>query len=592
MTKLLRACLLVVLVACSAATLGQPLQESWVPGPTTVVSDVWHPWYEIKSDPENPNSLLICGTKWDTKINTLLGFVYSSSDGGKTWQTALEDRRSPWVSEHSCAFGPKHRAYFVSEASHVIDGEAHHELGTTRLYVSTDSGQHWTQGLDTGWADFSTSAVSRTSGRLFTFFHDASTLDPVRESGSNVGLLIFPADGKAVNGPILSRAIQDLNYRGAYPSDAVALKSGAVVALYQAMNVSQTEGYLALIHADDSPTPTLETRVISRTILGKSCDSIDRGSMAYDPDRDRLFVVYGDGCEKGPIMLASSEDEGRTWTKGVPIANIEKPEREIECPSLVVGQSGTLGLLWEEGWFSGKWLFSTIRDGKLTEPPTELSHGQSKLEIGHDSIWLQIAQSNTTMSGYSRIRSSITLNVVGILNDVWREEGLVAIGDKLLAIWSSGDRNGMRLYSATLAHSGSGKPNDDKSQGAKEADVTDRTAILFGGFQRFDNRTGTLDVCMTLRNNSGEPLRAPVKLEATGIRSSVGAISILNASNRVQGEGATWDISTSLTGDRIPPHATSNPFCFSFHVEVSPEMSASPALPNLLTLGLAVLANR
>ena len=25
----------------------------------------WHPWYEIKADPEDPKNLIICGTKWD-----------------------------------------------------------------------------------------------------------------------------------------------------------------------------------------------------------------------------------------------------------------------------------------------------------------------------------------------------------------------------------------------------------------------------------------------------------------------------------------------------------------------------------------------
>src|SRR2546428_12711183 len=102
----------------------------------SIVGPGWHPWYEIKVDPEDQNKMIICGTKWDAVQNSLLGVVYASSDAGVTWHTALEDRSSLWVTEHSCAFGRDHRAYFVSEASKVVDGQLHHELGTTRLFVS------------------------------------------------------------------------------------------------------------------------------------------------------------------------------------------------------------------------------------------------------------------------------------------------------------------------------------------------------------------------------------------------------------------------------------------------------------------------
>src|ERR1700730_9401623 len=124
------------------------------------VSDGWHPWYEAKVDPEDLRNLIICGTKWDARRNAPFGFVYNSKDGGITWQTALEDRSSAWVTEHSCTFGPGHAAYFISEAAKMVDGVMHHELGTSRLYVSTNGGISWSESIQTGWADYSTSAVS------------------------------------------------------------------------------------------------------------------------------------------------------------------------------------------------------------------------------------------------------------------------------------------------------------------------------------------------------------------------------------------------------------------------------------------------
>ena len=89
----------------------------------------WYPWYQVAADPTDPERLIVCGSKWDAKDNALYGFVFSSLDGGQSWHTALEDKNSTWVSEQSCAFGVNGKAYFVSEASKVIDGSPHHDVG-------------------------------------------------------------------------------------------------------------------------------------------------------------------------------------------------------------------------------------------------------------------------------------------------------------------------------------------------------------------------------------------------------------------------------------------------------------------------------
>src|SRR4030088_3096004 len=83
----------------------------------TTVADGLHLWYEIKADPEDSAKLIICGTKWDALANPPFGFVYFSADAGRTWQNVLEDRSSAWVTEHSCAVGAHHPAYFFSHSA-------------------------------------------------------------------------------------------------------------------------------------------------------------------------------------------------------------------------------------------------------------------------------------------------------------------------------------------------------------------------------------------------------------------------------------------------------------------------------------------
>jgi hypothetical protein len=554
----------------------------------------WHPWYETKVDPENSDNLLVCGTRWDAQLNTPLGFVYASSDRGKTWRGALEDRSSAWVTEQSCAFGPKHRAYFISEASKVIDGKAHHELGTTRLYISSDAGSNWTESVKTGWADWSTSAVSLGSGRLYTFFNAYTAADPARNLGSSVGLLIFSPDGKSVSGPFFLPSVQSLGYQGTYPSGAVSLKSGTVVTLWYGqrlgpvgMNVD-----LNIVRADDSPQPRLVSANITGANGTSDCLGFNQGSLAYDPQQSRLFVLFVEGCTEKRIMLTSSDDEGRTWSKGAAIADTTNSLTNFANPSLVVARTG-LAVLWEEGEASGHWFFSGIQDRKLVGPAIEVSSNARKQGLSNDSLlsWTEFSHTSSTLNRTNPPEGLIELNVHNDGSTVWRGNGLLSLGDEFLAVWPSENDRGTELQSAGLSHANS-------SQGGRSGkppgigDVTEHSVILYGGRQDFDVTTSTLTVCLVLRNRASQPMRVPIKLEAKEITSSIGSVTIMNATNGVAGEGAVWDVSHSLTGDQIPSGASSNPFCLAFHLEPSSAEPASAEPESLLKLRMQVLASQ
>jgi hypothetical protein len=547
----------------------------------------WHPWYETKADPEDSRNLIICGTKWDGQRNSPFGFVYVSGDSGANWQIALEDRNSAWVTEHSCAFGPHHRAYFISEASKVVDGELYHHLGTTRLYVSTDGGWHWKEEIKTGWADFSTSAVSSLTGKLYTFFH-WSTGKGEPDGNHNVGLLVFSHDGRRMSGPFFDSTIQRLGYSGIYPSDAIALKSGAVVTLYRGVTQGPmgSEGDLGIIGASPSLKPSLVHATIAHTILGRDCINTDEGSLAYDAKQNRLFVLYVDGCKDTRIMLAFSDDEGRTWTKGQSVVDPQHANQRVVCPSLVASADGVLGLLWKDGRFSGRWLFSRIQGQKLLEP-TELSHDSEKHEVSEDSLWTVIDQWNDADAA-PEPEPSIKLKIRSEQNVVWRGKGLIAVGDKVLAVWPLSSNEGKGLYAGTLGPKGS--VLSEASTGvANLVDVTRQTVMLYGGMQRFDRFTKALKVCLALENRGDKAIKVPIKLEVSDIRSPLGAVSILDSRNDLARLGALLDISDSVTG-YLAPNSSSNPFCLSFRLEIPPKDSSLQAGDKLLSLKMKVLA--
>ena len=549
------------------------------------VASGWHPWYELKIDPEDSEKLLLCGTKWDTHTNTPFGFVDASSDQGKSWANVLEDRSSAWVTEQSCAFGPEHRAYFISEASKVIDGTAHHELGTTRLYVSRDAGRTWKETLRTGWADWSTSAVSLRSGRLFTFFNGYTAADSSKKRGSSVGLLMYSPDGSAVSGPFFVPSIVKRNYQGAYPSAAVALRTGTVVALWYGMRLgaSGVQADLNVVRVADALPPVLTSVSISAL---KRCAMFNQATLAYDSHRDRLFVLYLAGCEEKQILLASSDDEGRTWSKSSLVAEVQGPFAGFSHPSLVA-EKDRLVVLWEAGDGSSNWFLSTIEGGTLVSS-MRLSSAKDVANVSSKSLLTSI-ENSPSFSQHSS-PNSIQLNVRNEAEAVWRVNGLSRVDEQILAVWPSDSDQGAELWFGTVSSARSVQ-KADASHVSRMRDVTEDSIILYGGTQDFDGGSTSLTVCLTLKNAGTRSLTVPIELRAESIASTAGPISITNSSNGVTGTGATWDISNSITGDRIPPRATSNPFCLTFRL--NPDASAHRAAKpqSLLSLALRVFSS-
>jgi len=556
------------------------------------VATGWHPWYEVKVDPEDPMKMIVCATEWQARKNVPFGVVYASSDAGKTWSTVLQDTSTSWVTEHSCAFGHRHLAYFVSEASKVIDGETHHDQGTTRLFVSADGGLHWAQTIATGWADYSTSVVNSVSGRLYTFF----TSWPRTRDERTIGLLVFSSDGKAVSGPFFDSASQaSFNY-SVFSSHAVALKSGTVAVLYYGKRLIH-DGWtadLGVLRAGQGPEPRMESTVIAHPAADQrnNCDTLSDNSLAYDAKRNRLIVAYVEGCKsRASIMLAFSDDEGQTWTKGVVLIKSSTVTDGLYSTSLIAMPGDALGLLWQEGENrrSGRWLFSIVRQGGELEPPVELSQGSVRYEVSSDSLRTSINQAGR-VSSLDMPEASTVVNVFSELNTVWRSIGLVATGDSVLAVWQTGRSTGVHLNAALLSHSnGTPIPQSGDTKEEPNIDVTRQTAVIVDS-QQFDRASGTLRLCLAIANRGDTAIRVPINLELQEIRSAVAKVSVADATNGMTDTGAMWNLDSIITGDRLPPRTTSNPFWVAFKLTLPPRDSPSPEAVRLLILRLKVMA--
>jgi len=194
-------------------------------------------------------------------------------------------------------FRSKHMAYFISEAQ-----DSKLELGTTRLFVSTDSGQHWSEAAKTAWADFRTQqSVPLWPALRFLPGDRRPEYDQPNWTYGSLGLVIFSPDGKKIAGPFLDSAMAAARYEGVYPTNAISLRSGAVVALYFARTTipSGWKTVMGIVRADSAMAPILETTDISQSILKNptECFNFLDGSLTYDPEDNKLIIVYMDGCK-------------------------------------------------------------------------------------------------------------------------------------------------------------------------------------------------------------------------------------------------------------------------------------------------------
>jgi hypothetical protein len=573
----------------------------------------WYPWYEIAASPTDANQLIVCGTRWDVRSNAFYGFVYSTSDSGKTWSAALEDTSSSWVTEQSCAFGADDRAYFVSEAAEVVDGVPSYKGGTTRIYVSGDAGRTWAEGARTAWADYSASAVDTRPGpgqnRLYTFFHDfvagapESTGGGVKATGSRVSVIAFKAGERRVESPIVNSKTRALEYLGSYPQKAFLLKDGSLLALcFARLKTSgSVDELIVAVRLDKNRVVLSDPISIVRSPIndGQACYPSDFAA-AYDPWRDRVVVAYpafeNGQCE---FVLKTSLDGGMKWSNAQRIKPPETMSQSFHSPAMAFGRGGILGLIWRDEPLSDCWYFSaSSSDGETFSAAEPLSDCFEKRKVSLVETGASLRMrgtvrvdappaSGTPLSG----QRVLGLHLLDSRNRVYRNTGsLLSTADGVFhAVWIEAGHGEGELRTAAVTAGDSAErvlpalPVLD--DGAR--DVTQDMALLYGGDQHYDISSRTLAVSVVLKNKSDRAVKAPLFIKALSLKSELPQLKIANASNRLSGPGARWDLTTVVPNGVLEAGATTRPFTLIFKL---PDSAAPVREIDLLSLEIRVFA--
>jgi hypothetical protein len=542
------------------------------------------------------------------KDNAFYGFLYSSSDGGKSWHVALEDKSTTWVTEQSCAFGVSGKAYFVSEASRVVDGQPHHDEGTTRMFVSNDAGGTWGEAAKTRWADYSSSVVDVNPGahqnQLYTFFNTAGFDTPTPEGekldrpGTRIGLITFKDGDEQVEGPIVNRTMDGLGYKwGSFPQKVFLLRDGSLLCIFYAVHKAEkgSELVFGAIRTNRDRDQLAAPVIAARASIRYDKEPCFGDTAAYDSRQGRVYLAYH-AFENGQcrFMLTSSEDGGSTWSKLEHIAEPMTLSHRLYDPAMVFNRDGVLGLMWRDEQFSDCWYFSASTDRAKTfiraRPLSQCSnrHGAS-LTLSNAFLAMEGVVYD---SSQSRPVANLGLHVVNHRNAVFRNaSSLTATSDGVFhPVWieAGSDAGQLRTAAVKIGPSEAKTSISLPAEKRSTRDISRELKLLYGGDEHYDMGTGVLSVRIVLRNKSDKAISAPLLLRVDELTGGLGQVEIENSDNGLSGLGAVWDLSSALRNGVLEAGATTEAYPLVFRITLNKH--APPRDADVLLMKLTALA--
>ncbi len=555
----------------------------------------WHAWTDLIVNPVDPRNLVACGARWLPQHNVMHSFVYASFDEGRTWKLSLIDSASDWVTEQSCAFGPRGELYFNSEASQTFDGDTHHNLGQLHLYRSDDAGKTWTLPIVDGWFDHSAMAISK-GGTVFLFANCSVSDREYNPTCAAPALRRLFRNGTSLMTMIELPPTASHDYEGAYPSAVRMLRNGRVLAVMYARHKSYSDGKvfgLSPFTVDVVWWNPGDRYLSGPGIVGRN-QGCGGNMPAMDVDRSndahsgRVYVTWSKAVRLGPASwdqgapcianLSYSDDAGRTW-KTAPIPG----SGTGGMPVVAVSRSGVLGVAWRNA--GGCWYFAFSRDGgKHFSAPAALLHTCRSFRRSTPGILSTVPfyEASSTSDIFSF--GSFGFTVRSDEGDDWRSN-MAAGGDGAFhVVWpdlGSGHlyvssinidnlRPVARIRTEELTPQASSDQSDEAAPPPSPTPVTSYTGLrkvstaiglTFDG-ATYDASERTVTVFVHLINQGNVPLMGPFVLALERVGSDFGQAQLIGP----RGAKAI-DVTNAVQGGVLLPFQASRAAALSFRID-------------------------
>ena len=528
-----------------------------------------HWWVNVATDPGDANRLIACATRTVAPTANVWSSVYTSTNGGASWTETLTDSSSRWVTETSCAMGPGGAAYLVTGASHEVDGTLEHQLGRMNLFRSSDKGRSWVLVNVRPFADYTASIVNIAPGpeygRLIIATNKVSAAradhwsQPMAVlSSSDLGETLAPPVGPSPSPVVYSNT-------GTYPTGITLLSDGRAIVVYAVAHgspdpeaVSPRSYQIALVARDGAAIEHLRPVPETSMAMGTPTIAADRSGRFHPA---RLYLTWTEKQEANErIVLASSNDEGVTWTRrairehgiGVALNDHAGMGAAMLNPAVAVNGAGDIGLVWTDR-SSGCTRFAASMDGGASfSRPIKLSRCNGRAPSGR---YLERALYPLNIG---RSPGGITLAAQFNFGGSWEfgQTNLAAdAAGRFHPVWAEPEDLGYQLWTGTVTVGASNHTIPVTREGL--IDITSAVGVITerAGYAEADT-TFFLDV--RLVNRGTVPIQAPLVVEGGNLASPYGAVRFANADNATTGDGALWSATALLPDQGLMPGATSD----------------------------------
>lgn len=191
-------------------------------------------FFRVAAAPDCAGYVMVCTLHTSPVTNEVTGELFSSLDGGATWNLRLKDGSSHEISEDACAFGEKGQAYFIAQPWSIKSPYVPHvsiDQNEMHLYRSSSHGDAWPAHLTSAFVDYARVVVDSRPGSPF---RGRAYIAGNRTAIEEFPLIAILDGGKQLVPARQSQRLKNLpGKHGQYPRSLIVLRTGDVLASYR-----------------------------------------------------------------------------------------------------------------------------------------------------------------------------------------------------------------------------------------------------------------------------------------------------------------------------------------------------------------------
>jgi hypothetical protein len=565
--------LLMAVVFVTPIKSEEPVANKIVVGPNILVSrdgDIPHVELIAASNPKNTKSFLGAAITQSSASGGWSSTTYSSIDGGITWShVSFPEIRESGALDPQVGFGSQGTAYF--SAIRFVKDEKGQTRGGLIFYRSEDNGLSWQKPLDLGYSyDHPIMGVDHTkgsySGRVYISVLYGYPI-------YTVGIFRSEDDGHTFIGPV-----EAANGGGKFGintiSNVVILRDGTLVIPYvdfefdpeKAKKQNSLNFWMA--SSSDGGVTFSSPRKIGIQQINNTPEGLRFFTVAVaaadvsNTFPDRIYLVWNDfRAGKYRMVISYSSDRGKTWSKTEPVDPSAPSNSTQFQPAISVNKDGVLGVTWFDTRNStddskyDEYFTASLDGGKTFLPPVRVST-ESSIPSGSGNQLLipsaYIMQEKLLMdftSAYSRWANGgdymgLTSDNNGIFHPFWADSRTGTFQIQTAAV---------KVIKST--------PATNTVEGTKvEKDLTNKVELIYDP-AKYDSASKAIDIPIHIKNNSGQAIFGPLKLELLSIGGGFewedkeeitkNTPEVLNAANGMKGAGAIFDFTSALGTESV-----------------------------------------